>query len=88
MKEKELEKATKKYKQVNKKLDFDGVDNDHVSQIQDENLKKCSKCKSFSSENIFLCENTTCKKWFCRENLPKRFKIGSDFYCCKKCRPL
>jgi hypothetical protein len=75
--EKELEKATKKSKQLTKKMDFDGVDNDQVSKIQDENLKKCSKCKSLSSENIFLCENTTCKNWFCRECLPKRFKIGS-----------
>ena len=80
--DKEKQNQARKATQAKKKLNFT-LQQAENSINADEALtsdlhKKFNKCKSSLIDDIFLCENTACKKWFCKNCLPKRFKIGLD----------
>ena len=96
IKEDEIKKLEKnKTRNTKRRLSFQANDTMQNSlecdQIQNANLnenKKCYKCKNYFTTDIFNCENNSCKKWICKKDLPKKFEIGNEFYCCKKCRPV
>ena len=49
---------------------------------------KCRKCKKELHLDMMSCENPNCNTLLCNKTcLPKNFVMGSDFFCCKKCKP-
>jgi hypothetical protein len=82
LKELEKEKQEKQSKKTNRKLSFE----DEEDEEDEESNEKCFKCKKTLINEMLLCENSACKKWFCPSCRSKRFKLGTSFFCCKKCR--
>ena len=48
---------------------------------------KCRKCKKEFHSDMLSCENPNWNTWLCNDTcFPKRFVMGSAFFCCKKCK--
>ena len=48
---------------------------------------KYKKCRKEFHSDMISCKNPNCNTSLCHETcLPKRFVMGSEFFCCKKCK--
>jgi hypothetical protein len=92
MREKQLEKElenTQKQNKRNRRLNFESLQwpvPSSQSQEPQSQSKQCVKCRKNFEVDTLLCENPACLKWLCNSCRPKRYKEGTSFYCCKKCR--
>ena len=92
---KQKEEEAKSKKNAKRRLDLedeDEVDNDNepseTAPIPKKiKTQKCKRCRAPFHSEMLACENKKCCSWLCNPLcLPKRFLIGTDFYCSKKCK--